>query len=76
VGGGARAQCRSLDCLVAKEPDLTLEEIRYRLRREKKLDAAVSSVWRFYDRNEITFKKKSCTRRSRIDLMSRPRGRS
>jgi len=30
--------------LVAKEPDLTLEEIRKRLRREKKLGVAVSSV--------------------------------
>ena len=36
--------------LVAKEPDLTL-------RREKKLAVATSSVWRFYDRHEIAFKK-------------------
>lgn len=43
--------------LVAREPDLTLEEIRDRLKREKKLEVAVSSVWRFYDRHEITFKK-------------------
>lgn len=43
--------------LVAKEPDLTLEEIRDRLKREKKLEVAVSSVWRFYDRHAITFKK-------------------
>ena len=43
--------------LVAKEPDLTLEEIRNRLRREKKLTVATSSVWRFYERHEITFKK-------------------
>jgi len=43
--------------LVAKEPDLTLKEIRDRLKREKKLEVAVSSVWRFYDRHEITFKK-------------------
>jgi transposase len=43
--------------LVAKKPDLTLEEIRERLRREKKLTVATSSVWRFYDRHEITFKK-------------------
>jgi hypothetical protein len=41
--------------LVAQEPDLTLEEIRDRLRREKKLVVATSSVWRFYDRHEITF---------------------
>ena len=43
--------------LVANEPDLTLEEIRDRLKREKKFEVVVSSVWRFYDRHEITFKK-------------------
>jgi transposase len=43
--------------LVENEPDLTLEEIRDRLRREKKLAVATSSVWRFYDRHKITFKK-------------------
>lgn len=45
--------------LVAAEPDLTLDEIRARLAREKKLEVAASSVWRFYDRHEITFKKKN-----------------
>jgi transposase len=58
--------------LVEKEPDLTLEEIRDRLRRERKLKVAVSSIWRFYDRHEITLKKKSSTRPSRIDPMSPP----
>ena len=43
--------------LVAAEPDLTLEEIRARLRSEKKLKTTTSSVWRFYERHEITFKK-------------------
>lgn len=43
--------------LVAREPDLTLEEIRARLKRDKKLEVAVSSVWRFYARHAITFKK-------------------
>jgi len=33
------------------------KEIRKRLRREKKLGVAVSSVWRFCDHHEITFKK-------------------
>lgn len=43
--------------LVAREPDLTLEEIRGRLAREKRLAVAVSSIWRFFDRHAITFKK-------------------
>ena len=43
--------------LVAAEPDLTLEEIRARLRSKRKLKAGTSSIWRFYERHEITFKK-------------------
>ena len=50
--------------LVAAEPDLTLEEIRERLRRETKLEVAVSSVWRFYARHEITSKKNTARRRA------------
>lgn len=50
--------------LVAAEPDLTLEEIRARLLREKKLSAGIGSVWRFYDRHGITFKKNAARRRA------------
>lgn len=50
--------------LVAAEPDLTLEEIRARLRSEKKLKTATSSIWRFYERHEITFKKNAARRRA------------
>src|SRR5262245_28416842 len=71
-----KAHAQWLLDLVDKEPDLTLEEIRDRLRCEKKLPIATSSVWRFYDRHKITFKKKSCTRPSRIDPMSPPPARS
>jgi transposase len=55
--------------LVAAEPDLTLEEIRDRL-RARGIRVSASSVWRFYDRNAITFKKKPARRRTG------PRGRS
>ena len=51
--------------LVAAEPDLTLAEIRARLRVEKKLKVGTTSVWRFYDRHEITFKKNDTRRRAR-----------
>ena len=43
--------------LVAAEPDLTLEEIRLRLKSEKRLKTGTTSVWRFYERHDITFKK-------------------
>jgi transposase len=50
--------------LVAAEPDLTLDEIRVRLRSQKKQKAATSSVWRFYERHRITFKKNAARRRA------------
>ena len=43
--------------LIVEEPDLTLAEIRARLRSKKKMKAAISSIWSFYDRHNITFKK-------------------
>lgn len=50
--------------LVAAESDLTLEEIRTRLAAQKKLKAGTTSIWRFYERHEITFKKNSARRRA------------
>jgi transposase len=55
--------------LVAAEPDLTLEEIRSRLKSEKRLKTGTTSVWRFYERHDITFKKLR-TPPNRIVLMS------
>ena len=50
--------------LVGAEPDLTREEIQLRLRAEKKQKAGIGSIWRFYDRHNITFKKNSARRRT------------
>jgi transposase len=50
--------------LIAAEPDLTLEEIRTRLRSVKKHKAGIGSIWRFYERHDITFKKNSARRRA------------
>jgi len=50
--------------LVANEPDLTLVEIRAKLRARYRIKVATSSVWRFYARHNITFKKKSAGRRA------------
>jgi transposase len=38
---------------------LTLEEIRARLKSEKRLESGTTSIWRFYERHDITFKKNS-----------------
>ena len=42
--------------LIAETPDLTLEEVRSRL-RERDVSVSVGTVWRFFDRHGITFKK-------------------
>ncbi len=44
--------------LVRQEPDLTLEEIQARLLEERQRKAGLGSVWRFFDRHGISFKKK------------------
>src|ERR1700686_4378023 len=48
--------------LIAAEPDLTLQEIRGRL-HTRGIIVAASSVWRFCDRHDLTFKKKPARRR-------------
>jgi transposase len=50
--------------LIAAEPDLTLAEIRARLRTQRKQKAGIGSIWRFFDRHDITFKKNSARRRA------------
>jgi len=55
--------------LVKQEPDLTLEEIRHRLLEERQQKAGIGSVWRFFDRHGISFKKKAFAQPSKIDLM-------
>jgi transposase len=44
--------------LVRREADLTLDEIRLRLRDERGQKAGIGSVWRFFDRHNTSFKKK------------------
>jgi transposase len=44
--------------VVQREPDLTLEEIQALLVSERRQKAGISSIWRFFDRHGISFKKK------------------
>jgi transposase len=50
--------------LIAAEPDLTLAEIRARLRSQRKQKAGIGSIWRFFDRHGFTFKKNTARRRA------------
>jgi len=50
--------------LVRREPDRTLEEIRSRLLSERQQKAGIGSIWRFFDRHGISFKKKRPRRRT------------
>jgi transposase len=44
--------------LVRQQPDLTLEEVQSRLLDAHGQKAGIGSVWRFFDRHGISFKKK------------------
>ena len=49
---------------IGERADLTLEEIRLLLLDERGVRVAVSSIWRFYDRHGISFKKNRTRRRA------------
>jgi transposase len=51
--------------LIEVKPDLTLEEIGQQLLREKGLSAGITSIWRFFERHQISFKKKPARGRAR-----------
>src|SRR5215469_9185793 len=55
------AHAAFLLALVNEQADLTLEEIRERL-AECGVRVAVSSIWRFFDRHGISFKKNRARR--------------
>lgn len=50
--------------LVRQEPDLTLEEIQSRLFDDRGQKAGIGSVWRFFDRHGLSFKKKRARSRA------------
>ena len=58
--------------LIEDEVDITLDEMRARLRAEREIEVARVTIWRFFDRRGITFKKRPATRRSRTARMSAP----
>lgn len=54
--------------LVAEQPDLTLDEI-VAVMTKAGIAGSRTAVWRFYERHEITFKKKPYTPASRTGPM-------
>ena len=50
---------------IEERPDITLAELRGELRRERALCVAISTLWRFFDRRGVTFKKRRHTQASR-----------
>jgi transposase len=58
--------------LIAKHPDLTLDEIVVAMRRHG-IAGSRSAVWRFFERHKITVKKSPYARQSRSGLTWRGR---
>ena len=50
--------------LITEQPDLTLDEVVAAMRK-RGIPGSRSAVWRFFDRRDISFKKKLCTLRSK-----------
>ena len=51
--------------LIEERPDITLSEIASHLEQEFGLRVAPSTVWRFFDRHHVTFKKNRARQRTR-----------
>lgn len=61
--------------LVDENKDITLAEIGERLADERGVTACLSTIWLFFDRRGITFKKRPRTRPSKSARTSNARGR-
>lgn len=66
--GRIEAEAEFILSQVAATPDITLAELAEKLRRERQLSVGIGTVWRFFDRRRITFKKRQRMPPSRIAL--------
>ena len=57
---------RSCVTLIDEKADVTLEEMRARLRDEHALTVGLGTLWSFLDARDLTYKKRQPTRPSRI----------
>ena len=51
--------------LVDETDDITLAEMQARLREERGVVIGITTLWRFFDARDLTFKKRAFTPRSR-----------
>jgi transposase len=51
--------------LIARQPDMTLEEMRHELAGQRGLSVGHGTIWRFCDREKLSFKKNSARRSAR-----------
>ena len=51
--------------LVAETDDITLAEMQVRLREERGVLVGTTTLWRFFDARDLTFKKRALTQPSR-----------
>jgi transposase len=61
--------------LIEENRDITLAEIAERLGRERGVRAVPATIWYFFDRRGITFKKRPRTQASRSAKTSPPRAK-
>jgi transposase len=45
--------------LIEDEPDMTIEKMQERLRRDRGVEASIGTIWTFLDRCKLSFKKKT-----------------
>jgi len=64
--GRIEAEAGFLLALVEESDDITLHEMQRRLSDERGLKVGVGTLWRFFDRRGITWKKRPRTRANRI----------
>jgi transposase len=63
--GRIEAHAAFILAAVADQPDITLAELQNRLAKERGERFGIGTLWRFFDRREITFKKRQRTPPSR-----------
>lgn len=74
-GSKLDAHAEFIFALVAAAPDITLAEIAARLHAERGVRAVAATVWYFFDRHDISFKKRPRTPANRSAETSPPRAR-